>query len=86
MYVLRNFEARYCNHCCRRKAMGITYYECVLAVLVIQHAKRMRRVILSSVASPALQCFSTLSHKRHHFRKHVIEHGICILIFSTNFA
>ena len=29
----------------------------------------MRHVILSSVASPDLQYFSTLSHKRHHFRK-----------------
>ena len=31
--------------------------------LVIQHAKRMRRIILSSVACPALQYFPTLSHK-----------------------
>jgi len=37
--------------------------------LGIQHAKRMRRVLLSSVASPAIQYFPTLSHKRHDFRK-----------------
>ena len=33
------------------------------------------------VASPALQYFSTLSHKRHDFRKNVIEHKKCVLIF-----
>jgi hypothetical protein len=27
--------------------------------------------------------FSTLSHKRHDFRKSVIEHKTCVLIFST---
>jgi hypothetical protein len=36
--------------------------------LVIQHAMRMRRIILSSVACLSLQYFSTLSTKRHHLR------------------
>ena len=31
--------------------------------------------------SLAVPCFSTLSHKRHDFRKNVIEHKISILIF-----
>ena len=39
------------------------YYECVSVALVIWHANRMRRVILSSMASLALPYFSTLSHK-----------------------
>jgi hypothetical protein len=37
--------------------------------LVIQHAKRMRHIIFSSVASLAAPYFFTLSHKRYDFRK-----------------
>ena len=49
--------------------MGIKYSECVPAALIIQHAKRMHRVTLSSVDCPGLQTFSTLFHKRHYFKK-----------------
>jgi hypothetical protein len=35
------------------------------------------------VASPALIYFSTLSHKRHDLPKNVIEHKMCVLIFSA---
>jgi hypothetical protein len=48
--------------------MSITYSECVFVALGVQHAMRMRHVILPSVASAALPYFSTLSHKRHDFR------------------
>ena len=36
---------------------------CVSVALVIQHVKRMRRIILSSVTCPALPYFSTVPHK-----------------------
>jgi hypothetical protein len=50
MNVQRAIEMRSRNHCCRGKAISIPYSECGSVALVIRHAKRMRRIILSSVA------------------------------------
>jgi hypothetical protein len=56
-----------------KRESNITYSECVPVALGIQHAVRMRRIILSSVACPRLQYFSTLSHKRHDIRKELLN-------------
>jgi len=49
----------------------------VPVALVIQHAKRMRRIIMASGTCPALPQFSTLSHERQGFREKVTEHKMC---------
>jgi hypothetical protein len=86
MYVEGNIEARSCKYCCRRKAVSITYSECVFVALIIQKAQRMRRGILSSVASAALQDYSTSSHKWQEFRKTVFEYTMYVLILCTTFV
>ena len=49
---------------CWFRYTSITYSKCAFVALVTQHAKGLGCVILSSVAPPAVQLFSTLSHKR----------------------
>jgi hypothetical protein len=61
----------------------------VSVALGIQHAMRMRHIVVSSVACPAVQHFSMFSHKRQDFRKKekkVLENKICFLIFSKIFV
>ena len=63
-------EAPSHNNCCNGKAVSSTCSRCVSVALIIQHAKRMRRFILSYVACLAVLHLSPpLSHKRRHFRK-----------------
>ena len=68
---------------CRGKAIRITHSECVSVAIVTQHAKRMRFVVLSSVACLVLQYtfFPTLSHKWHDIRRKVSECKMCVLSF-----
>jgi hypothetical protein len=42
----RNIEARSHNHCCRGKAINITYSEGVSVALLTQRAMRMRHIVI----------------------------------------
>ena len=68
------------------KRKGLHILKSVCVAVVIQHAKRMRRIILSSVRCLASPYFSTLSHKRYDFRGEggIFEHKINVLTLSTS--
>ena len=67
--------------CCCSKANNIIYSECVSVALITQHAKPMRRIILSSMACLPVQYFSILSDIRQDFREKSFGNAMCVVIF-----
>jgi hypothetical protein len=55
---------------------------CVFVALGIQHVMHMHHIILSYVACPAVQYFSTLSHEFTIFRKKSLLNIKCVFWFS----
>jgi hypothetical protein len=67
------------------KSNNYYIFEGVFVALGIQHAVHMRH-IMPSVACLTVSYFCTLSKKLHYFSKQVIDHQMCVLIFSTIFV
>jgi hypothetical protein len=61
-------------HCCREKVISITHSECFYVVLVIQHKKHMRVIVLSSTPCPSQPYGYTLRHLNHDLGKEVTDH------------
>jgi hypothetical protein len=76
----RNIKTCSRNHYCRGKA--VLHTTSVRPALSINHAKRMRQIILASVACLAVPYFSTLPQNDSIFVNNLLNIK-CVLILST---
>jgi hypothetical protein len=67
------------------KAISITYSEHVFVALGIQHAMRMRPIMLLSGGLYGSTIFFHIISKRYNFRENIIQHKTSVLIFFYNF-
>jgi hypothetical protein len=67
-----------------QKARSTKYCERLFVALGIQHAMCQHRIIVSPAACPALQYYSTLSHKR--YNKKNLLNTKRVLIFSITLS
>ena len=56
----------------------------MIVALRIQHAMRMCHIAIYGLLGSTV--LYTLSDKQHGVKKNVIEHKLCVLIFSTTFV
>ena len=71
------------NRCCCGYTLSITDFVFVSLSLIIQNAKRMRHIMLSSVSCPAPPCiffFPNCLLNDTIFGKKVVGHKMCVLI------
>ena len=82
---IRNTGALSCNNCCSIKAISITYSECVTVALGIQHAMRMRSIILSVICGLP-RFYKTFSHYLTNStvlkKKIYMKHKMCVFFLQ----
>jgi hypothetical protein len=71
------FGARSHSHCCRKRAVSIEYYGCVSVALLIQYAKRMRRIMLSCGLSGPTIFFHITSQMARFSDKSYLTQNVC---------
>jgi len=69
-----------------KKAINITYSECVSVALFAQYDKRICRIILSYVACPAVTGFPHYLANGTIFGEKVIKHKMCVIISSMKYV
>jgi hypothetical protein len=88
MYAHRNNKALSSKHCYCGRAITVTYSECVFVALGIQHAMCMRHIVICGLPD-CKKCLHIISQTARLGRGggwgKVIEHKMCVLIFSTVF-
>jgi hypothetical protein len=67
---------RSCNHYCSGKAVIVTYSECVFLALGIQHAMRMRRVVICGQPGTTV-FFHIILINSTIFEEKVMEYNVC---------
>jgi len=77
-------EAGSFNHCCSGKAISVTYSECVSVALVIQHAMRMRHIVICGLHGSSTIFFHIIS-RRHDFLLKKLNTKLCF-DFLYNFC
>ena len=87
MHVSSSINSRLYNHCRCGTAMSITQpvCVCVFVALVIQHAMRMRHIVVCGLLRSTKVFFSHYLIKGTIF-ENVTEHKMCVQSFSTTFV
>jgi hypothetical protein len=80
VYKLK-IEVRLSNPCCSRRAITVTYSECVFVALGIQHLKRVHHTVTCGLPRSTI-FFSHYLINGTIFGEKVTEHKMCVLIFS----